>query len=191
MLNCCVTSMATNNIAKAATTISNRAAVRKLSRLRRAGTLVFSPRSAGRRNSIFRAPSTRRPLAGVPSAAVEDVHLITAVTGMDGTLVRLLRPSRPSGLVVAATGSGNTAADLLAAAIDLMSDGVIVSLSTRCPAGTVAPIYAFPGGGATWQHAGALLSMLDGPKTRVALALGLAAGLDRVALGALMAMEAA
>lgn len=148
-------------------------------------------RVVGGRLVLERAPSTRRPLAGVPSAAVEDVHLITAVTGMDGTLVRLVRPSRPSGLVVAATGSGNTAADLLAAAIDLMSDGVIVCLSTRCPAGTVAPIYAFPGGGATWQQAGALLSMLDGPKTRVALALGLAAGLDRVALGALMAMEAA
>jgi len=43
------------------------------------------------------------------------------------------------------------------------------------PSGTVAPMYAFAGGGARWQQAGALMSALDGPKTRVALALGLAA----------------
>jgi hypothetical protein len=52
----------------------------------------------------------------------------------------------------------------------------------------VDPIYAFPGGGATWQRAGAILSRFDGPKTRVALALGLAAGLDRESIDELMAL---
>ena len=103
---------------------------------------------------------------------------------MDGALLNLLRPQRPSGVVVAATGSGNTSAELLDAARELMADGTIVALTTRCPAGSVAPDYAFPGGGATWQQAGALMSRRDGPKTRVALALGLAAGLDRDALAA-------
>ena len=60
--------------------------------------------------------SDRAPLAAHAGAAVEDVQLVTAVVGMDGTIVRALRSSRPSGLVVAATGSGNTTADLLAAA---------------------------------------------------------------------------
>ena len=126
-------------------------------------------------------------LPRVPHSAVEDVHLVTAVTGMDGTLVRLLRPTRPAGLVVAATGSGNTSADLLAAAVELMGDGTVVALTTRCQRGRVAPIYAFPGGGATWQRAGALLSTFDGPKTRVALALGLAVGLGRDELATLLA----
>jgi L-asparaginase len=132
-------------------------------------------------------PGRRVRLPRVPDHAVEDVHLITAVAGMDGTLLRALRPTHPAGVVVAATGSGNTAADLLAAASELMSDGTIVAETTRCAHGTVAPIYAFPGGGAMWQRAGALPSVFDGPKSRVALALGLGAGLDRAALGRLLA----
>ena len=132
-------------------------------------------------------PVRRVRLPMVTEDPVEDVHLVTAVAGMDGTLLRALRASRPAGVVVAATGSGNTAADLLAAAQELMGEGTIVAQTTRCPHGTVAPIYAFPGGGAMWQRAGALPSVFDGPKTRVALALGLAAGLDRAALARLLA----
>jgi L-asparaginase len=124
----------------------------------------------------------RRVLPRVPDEAVEDVFLITAVAGMDGSLIRGIAPLHPGGLVVAATGSGNTHPDLLAAATDLAADGTALVLTTRCATGTVAPIYAFPGGGATWERAGAIMSSFDGPKSRVALALGLAAGLDRAAL---------
>ena len=124
----------------------------------------------------------RRRLPSLPGAGVEDVHLVTAVTGMDGSLLRGLAPARPSGVVVAATGSGNTSADLLEAATELISQGTVVALTTRCPTGEAAPTYAFPGGGVTWQRAGALVSTLDGPRTRVALALGLGAGLDRSGL---------
>lgn len=142
------------------------------------------------RDGVVRLASDSRSqpyLRRLPKDAVEDVHLITAVTGMDGTLVRLLRPQRPAGLIVAATGSGNTSADLLAAASELIAAGTMVALTTRCPTGAVSPTYAFPGGGATWQRAGAMLSAYDGPKSRVALALGLAAGLDRTELAALLA----
>lgn len=135
---------------------------------------------------VTNAPNRRQSLPSVPSSAVEDVHLVSAVTGMDGTLVRCLAPLRPAGLVIAATGAGNTHPDVLEAAQDLIAAGTVVCLSTRCPAGAVAPIYGFPGGGATWRRAGALLSKLDGPKTRVALALGLAAGLERAALADLI-----
>jgi L-asparaginase len=133
------------------------------------------------------APARRVRLPRVPDHVLEDVYLITAVAGIDGTLLRLLRPTRPSGVVVAATGSGNTGPDLLAAAIELMSDGTVVAETTRCAHGTVAPIYANAGGGAMWQRAGAIPSALDGPKSRVVLALGLAAGLDRAQLAALLA----
>jgi L-asparaginase len=132
-------------------------------------------------------PAPRLRLPRVPEHAVEDVHLVTAVGGMDGSLLRGLRSARPRGVVVAATGAGNTSADLLAAAQELMRHGTVVALTTRCPSGVVAPTYAFPGGGATWARAGALLSTLDGPKTRVALALGLAGGLEPVALARLLA----
>ncbi|HUG48890.1 MAG TPA: asparaginase [Candidatus Limnocylindria bacterium] len=124
----------------------------------------------------------RARLPVVPSAPVEDVHLITVTTGMDDTLLRLLRSTAPAGVVVAATGAGNTHPDILGAAVEMMAEDTVVCLTTRCPAGGVEPAYAFPGGGAQWQRAGAILSPLDGPKCRVALALGLAAGLDAAEL---------
>lgn len=139
----------------------------------------------GGRSVAHRAPRAR--IATVPLAAVEDVYLVTAVTGLDGAIVRGLAALQPRGLVVAATGSGNTHPDLLAAAGELMATGTVVCLTTRCAGGTVDPIYAFLGGGATWQQAGALMSRFDGPKTRVALALALAAGWDAAAIGELIA----
>jgi L-asparaginase len=126
---------------------------------------------------ILARRSDRPRLPVIPGAVGESVHLVTAVSGMDGTLLRLLRPTRPNGLVVAATGAGNTHPDVLAAARELMDGGTVVCLTTRCWSGTVVPAYGFPGGGAQWQRAGAILCGLDGPKCRVALALGLAAGL--------------
>jgi len=135
---------------------------------------------------IARRRDGRRGLPAIPATAVEDVHLVTVVTGMDGAMIRGLAASEPRGLVVAATGSGNTHSDVLAAARELMAAGTTVCLTTRCSGGTVAPVYAFPGGGATWKQAGVILSSLDGPKTRVALALGLAAGLDAPELAELI-----
>jgi len=140
---------------------------------------TFQPRAGD-------SASRRRALPAIPEQTVESVHLVTAVTGMSGALVRGVAASRPAGLVVAATGSGNTSADLLAAASELMSSGTTVVLTTRCAGGSVQPAYAFPGGGATWQRAGAIMSGLDGPKSRVALALGLSCGLTRGQLEALL-----
>jgi L-asparaginase len=65
---------------------------------------------------------------------------------------------------------------------------VPVVLTTRCPAGRAGSDYAFPGGGATRVRAGAILAgYLGGPKARIALALGVGAGLDRAGLEALFA----
>jgi L-asparaginase len=131
-------------------------------------------------------PARRVRLPRVPDHAVEDVHLVTAVAGIEGTLLRALRPLKPAAVVVAATGTGNTGADLLVAATELMADGCVVVETTRAPRGTIQPWYAFPGGGAQWQRAGAVPSAYDGPKSRVIVALALAAGLDRDALAALL-----
>ncbi|CAN5579692.1 asparaginase [soil metagenome] len=131
----------------------------------------------------LRARREGRPrLPLVPNVAVENVHLLTVTTGMDGSLLRLLKPTRPAGVVVAATGAGNTHPDVLAAAQELMASGTVVCLTTRCPSGSVLPAYGFPGGGAQWQRAGVILSPLDGPKCRVALALGISAGLAEAQL---------
>jgi L-asparaginase len=120
--------------------------------------------------------------------AAERVHLITAHVAMGGSLIDAAVGAGADGLVVEATGAGNTSASLLAACARAMDAGMPVALTTRCPAGRASAGYAFPGGGATWLRAGAMLSgYLGGPKARVALAVGIGAGLDRPGLAALLA----
>src|SRR5206468_169063 len=112
----------------------------------------------------------------------------TATVATDGTPVDALRTAGAEGFVVAATGAGNTSTALLAAAERAIADGTPVVLATRCPAGAASGDYAFPGGGATWLRAGAIpAGHLTGPKARIALALGIGAGLDREGLMALLA----
>jgi L-asparaginase len=107
---------------------------------------------------------------------------------MDGRLVDAAGAAGSRGLVVEATGSGNTSIGLLQAASRAIEAGIPVVLASRCAAGRAGGAYAFPGGGATWLRAGALLpGYLSGPKARVALALGLGAGLARDGLAELLA----
>jgi L-asparaginase len=115
-------------------------------------------------------------LAALPEAAAEPVYLVTFVSGMDGSVIRVLGGQQPPGFVLAAAGSGNTQPDFQAAALEQQAAGVKVVLTTRCAFGTVEPIYAFPGGGATWARAGVNLSRLPALKARIGLSLALGAG---------------
>jgi L-asparaginase len=134
---------------------------------------------------VARARGPRRHVAA--TRAAERVHLVTATVAMDGAVIDALR-DEADGFVIEATGGGNTSALLLAAAERAIADGLPVVLTTRCPAGAANGDYAFPGGGATWLRAGAMLAgHLGGPKARVALALGLGAGLDHEGLVGLLA----
>ena len=134
---------------------------------------------------VERAHGPRRHLA--TNRAEEDIALVTATVGVDG------RPldgaaTWARGIVVAATGAGNTTAGLLEAGTRATARGIEVVLTTRCPSGAPSDAYAFAGGGATWVRAGAILAgHLGGPKCRVALGLGLGAGLDHEGLAALLA----
>jgi L-asparaginase len=122
------------------------------------------------------------------TVAAERVRLLTAHVAMDGSLVDAAVAAGADGLVIEATGAGNTAAPMLDAAVRAMGAGIPVVLTTRCRAGAAGTGYAFPGGGATWVRAGAMLAgTLGGPKARIALALGLGAGLERGELAALLA----
>ena len=135
---------------------------------------------------MFRRRAARRSVA--TTRAAERVHLITATVAMDGTLLDAAVAAGADGIVVAATGAGNTDPRLLAAAVRAMDAGIPVALASRCPSGAAGAAYAFPGGGATWVRAGAIpVGHLCATKARVALALGLGAGLDRAGLAALLA----
>ncbi len=134
----------------------------------------------------LRERSPRRAL--VTSRAAERVHLITATVAMDGTLVDAATRSGADGIVIAGTGSGNTHPSVLAAATRAIAADIPVVLASRCPGGQPAPVYAFPGGGVTWVSAGAIpIGHLCAVKARVALALGLGAGLRRDELATLLA----
>lgn len=137
--------------------------------------------------TMARGRGARRHVPGAGRAAPR-VHLITAGVGTDGALLDAGVAAGADGIVVAATGSGNTAPGLLAAAERAIANGIPVILASRCPSGAVGTAYAFPGGGATWVRAGAIpAGSLCAIKARVALAMGIGAGLDRDGLTALLA----
>jgi L-asparaginase len=137
--------------------------------------------------SMTRARGARRRLTPIPTDGAQ-VEIVQAGLGSDGVLLDAVVSSGARGVVVAATGAGNTAPGLLAAAERAMAEGVTVVLASRCPAGAVSTAYAFPGGGATWVRSGAVpTGTLCAIKARVALALALGAGLDRVGVAALLA----
>jgi len=136
---------------------------------------------------LDRRPGRRRPVLA-PRAAAQPVPLVVATVGLDEGLIGAIRSLEPAGIVVEATGAGNTAASLLAEARAAIEAGIPVVLATRCPAGAAGAGYAFPGGGATWVRAGAhLAGTLTGPKARIALALALGAGLGDPELGRFLA----
>jgi L-asparaginase len=140
------------------------------------------------RVALHSARLPRRGLRPAPTAAAEPIAIVTAVVSMDGSPIRQALAGGAQGIVVQATGAGNTDPDLLVAAREAMAAGVPVVLVTRCSAGEVTPTYGFPGGGRSWIDAGAIPGgTLGGPKARVALALGLGAGLDDAGLRALFA----
>ena len=140
----------------------------------------------GERVVLERRRGPRRHVAA--ERAAERVYLVEATVATTGAPIAALHADGADGFVVAATGAGNTDARLLAAAEDAMADGIPVAITTRCPIGVASADYAFPGGGATWLRAGAIpTGHLGGPKARIALALGIGAGLDRDGLVALLA----
>ena len=120
--------------------------------------------------------------------AVDGIPLITAHVAMDGSLLDAAAALGPPGIVVEATGAGNTAGALVDAASRAIERGIVVAFTSRCAAGAAGTAYAFPGGGATWTRAGALLAgHLSGPKARIALAAGMGAAMDRDGLAELLA----
>ncbi len=135
----------------------------------------------------LRPRGPRRRLPVVPAAAAMPVPIIVAALETTGAALDAAVRDGARGVVVAATGSGNTHPDLLRAAVDARAAGVAVVLASRTGAGAVGTTYAFPGGGATWARAGIpLAGGLTPVQARVALALALGAGMGGAELAELM-----
>jgi L-asparaginase len=128
--------------------------------------------SAGRVTLARRRTPGRLPL--IPDSAALPVPILTAVIDE----LPEVPTGDPAGLVVAATGGGNTPVALLDLARALIARGRPVVLTTRCPSGKPAKGYGFPGGSTTWWEAGAIFSgTLGSLKSRVLVALAVGAGL--------------
>jgi L-asparaginase len=126
---------------------------------------------------VERPRGPRRPVQAAERLA-GPIPIVIATVAMDAAILDAATALRPAGIVVAATGAGNTSPELLAAAQRAMAAGIPVVLTSRSPSGAAGTGYAFPGGGATWVRAGALLAgTLTAPKARIALSVGLGAGL--------------
>lgn len=152
---------------------------------------TFQSPNAGRLGVVADGQVTllrgRRParLPRLPERAALPVPLVTVALD-DADAIRAAVSRGPAGLVVAATGGGNTPAAYVEVAVSLIDRGVPVALTSRCPSGRVQQGYAFPGGSSTWWEAGAIFSgALDGLKTRVLLALGVGAGCEPAELAAI------
>ena len=141
---------------------------------------TFKSPNAGRLGVVTDAGVTlersRTPvrLPSLPEAAALPVPMLTVVLDEAPAV-----SDDPAGLVVAAAGGGNTPLAYLELARSLMGRSVPVVLTTRCPAGSVLPGYAFRGGSSEWWEAGVVFSgTLAALKARVLVALGVGAGLD-------------
>lgn len=142
----------------------------------------------GKEGVRLRARGPRRLLPSVPRVAALPVPIVVAALETDGSLLDAAVRDGARGIVVAATGAGNTHPDLLRAAVAARDANVPVVLASRTGAGSVGPFYAFPGGGATWARAGILLAGdLTPVQARVALALAMGAGLVGTDLARLLA----
>jgi len=138
----------------------------------RLGVIADGRVTVERRRTVTRLPV-------VPAHAASPIPLVTVVLDDAGAIASALGRD-PAGLVVAATGGGNTPPSVLAAARELIERDTPVMLTTRCPSGQPRPGYAFAGGSSEWWDAGAIFSgTLGGPKSRVLLSLGLGAGLGQ------------
>lgn len=127
------------------------------------------------------------PLRAV-TARVEGVK---CYAGTSDVVLNALIDARYDGIVLEALGSGQVPPNLMPAIRRAVAAGVTVAAATRCPAGRlIREHYGLPnrvaGDERDLLDAGVLFSALQGPKTRVALAVGLSAGLSRAALNRLL-----
>ncbi len=110
-------------------------------------------RRAGRRRASARTATPRRRRTGPWSASIS----ITATMGMDGSWSTPRSRPVPTGSSSPPRARATPSEPLRAAAARAMEQGIPVALASRCLSGAATPVYAFPGGGATWASSGALV----------------------------------
>ena len=151
----------------------------------RAGSrLVRGPRRGVETDPLIDAINRREDVAE-SAERVPAVPVIHSGTGVGAGGVERAADAGVGGLVIEGTGLGNATAAIGDAVAEVIDD-VPVVVAGRPPAGPTEPVYGTPGGAVTLKDHGVVFAgALPASKARIALALGLAAGLDRDGLDAL------
>ncbi|AZG43724.1 asparaginase [Gordonia insulae] len=114
------------------------------------------------------------PLSRVRSARVDTFALYP---GVSPGIIAAAVSQQASGIVLAATGSGNTHPDITAEVNAAVRAGIVVVVTSRVPYGAVDPTYGGGGGAVDLERAGAIVSRwLRAPQARMALLALLSTG---------------
>ncbi|NTF09155.1 asparaginase [Agrobacterium rubi] len=116
----------------------------------------------------------RRPVIRdtIPTGRVEtDIEIVKLGIGSSDRYLRFLTEQGVGAVVIEGFGRGNAPPAVTAAAIDLVTSGVPVVITSRCQRGRVKPIYG-NGGGKTLAEGGVIFAGdLSSQKARILLSL--------------------
>lgn len=138
---------------------------------------------------LHREPGSETPTIPVEaiSAAVE---IVNSGLGVGATPLERALESGADGIVLSATGLGNTTQELGDAITSVVDRGVPVVVASRCHAGTTEGVYATAGGGATLaEHGAILVGDLRPHKARLKLLCALSRADDPEEVRALLEVE--
>ncbi|WP_418281443.1 asparaginase [Halorubrum sp. DTA98] len=112
------------------------------------------------------------------AGTVPEVPVIHSGTGVGAAGIEDAVDRDVGGIVIEGTGLGNATAAIGEAVGEVVADRPVV-VASRAHAGPTEPVYGTPGGAVTLDAHGVVFADdLPASKARIALALGLAAGLD-------------
>ncbi|WP_238423607.1 asparaginase [Gordonia sp. 'Campus'] len=123
----------------------------------------------------------RQVLPGpIPLGRTARVDSFTLYPGVSPGLIAAAVAQNAAGLVLAATGSGNTHPDVTAEVALAVQHGLTVVVTSRVPHGEVTATYGGGGGAVDLRRAGTIMSpWLRAPQARMALIALLTGGHDR------------
>lgn len=108
---------------------------------------------------------------------IDQVYLLKAYAGMDGTLFAALDRPETNGLVIEGTGAGNLPPQTLPAIEKLLARHIPIVLVSRCFNGVAEPVYGYEGGGQQLAKMGLIFCQgLNGQKARIKLLVALSSG---------------
>ncbi len=124
-------------------------------------------------------PALARPALGIPDSIPRPprVDAYTLYPGVAPGLIAASIEQNARGIVLAATGSGNTHPDITAEVGLAVRRGVVVVVTSRVPYGVITPTYGGGGGAVDLERAGAIIShYLRAPQARMVVLALLATG---------------